>query len=306
MILKNLRVITICLLAMAGTAEAQSPGNPQKTESQQQDANSKKAEPSPPQPEIGAVTVQPQRSDESLAETKVYEPDCGKPKSQPEADLCVQRRVADAAESALHWTRIQTGGALVGLVLVLATLGVTAWTGKAASIAAQAAVDAVGAERAWMTFEGIQPATMLNAPIGNGKIEPKIYGIAIQWKNTGRSPSIKNGITSNIQYIGKNDEIPFFENNIKEEFRSGTIGPGRTVITSFFWLPPDIWESFAEGNIDIVAWSSVKYATTFNRSRICETEVTLRISYDGFRTGENGSSSPNYATHVMGPQNDAT
>jgi hypothetical protein len=37
----------------------------------------------------------------------IYSPDCQKPKDHPEADLCVQRRMADAAETQNHinaWT----------------------------------------------------------------------------------------------------------------------------------------------------------------------------------------------------------
>lgn len=208
MIQKFVRIFIVCMVALVGAAEAQSPGDAQQTKSQQQNTETKQAEPASPQANIRSVTVQPQRSDEGLTETKVYEPDCGKPKSQPEADLCVQRRVADTAESALHWTQIQTGGALVGLVLVLATLGVTAWTGKAASIAAQAAVDAVGAERAWMSFKGIQQATGTEIKVAPGRVEEKVFGIAMKWKNTGRSPALKTGLTIESKLIEKNDDIP--------------------------------------------------------------------------------------------------
>lgn len=152
--------------------------------------------------------MEPEATDKSLAEAEVYEPDCGKPKSQPDADLCVQRRVADAAESALHWTQFQTVGALAGLVLVLATLGVTAWTGKAASVAAQAAVDAVGTERAWMSFVDMMRG------MGAGKIDDVEHEhlaiFAPIWVNAGRSSALKSGIQREFRIISFNGQIPHF------------------------------------------------------------------------------------------------
>lgn len=291
---------------MIGAAEAQSPGNAQQTDSQQQNAQTKQAEPTPPKADIRIVPVQPQRSDKSLAETKVYEPDCGKPKDQPDADLCVQRRVADAAESALHWTQIQTGGALVGLVLVLATLGVTAWTGKAASIAAQAAVDTVGAERAWMSFDGIQQANGSNIVIEDGHVEASAHGISLKWKNTGRSPSLKTGVSVECGILEAGSEIPRFIDKAPDTGRTGTIGPGMTVYSRTNWFYGDVWRKFERGEIDFVFWSTIKYTTTFNRKIIRETEVTLKISHNGQQADDKGELRPNYAILVTGPQNDAT
>ncbi|WP_156653351.1 hypothetical protein [Methylobacterium sp. Leaf111] len=122
MILWKWWAVAACIVALSGSAHAQPVGNGQQGNSQKQDAQPEKAEPKTPQTNIRSPAIEAQRSNESPAQTKVYEPDCRKPKDQTEADLCVQRRVADAAEEALHWTKIQTGGALIGLVLVLATL----------------------------------------------------------------------------------------------------------------------------------------------------------------------------------------
>ncbi len=83
MILRKYCAVLICVLTIGGTAYGQSEGNANKGGGQQQNTQTKQTEPKPADPRISVVPIQPQRTDEGLAEAKVYEPDCGKPRASP-------------------------------------------------------------------------------------------------------------------------------------------------------------------------------------------------------------------------------
>lgn len=133
------RYIIFALLGVScayGVAVGQTPrdsqtGNQQKqARSQQPAADSTRTPPVPERretPEINRV------------EPGLYQPDCREPKDHPQADLCVQRRVAEAAENTLGLTQVQTVVGTIGLVLVLLSLSYSRTAARAAVIAAEAA-----------------------------------------------------------------------------------------------------------------------------------------------------------------------
>lgn len=79
-------------------------------------------------------------SEKKLSKAEIYERACNTPKDYQEADLCEQRRVADATELALFWTKFQTAIGTIGTLLILGGL----W---ASAISAWAAAEATSLSR---------------------------------------------------------------------------------------------------------------------------------------------------------------
>ncbi len=57
----------------------------------------------------------------------VYSPDCDSPKSRDEADLCEQRRMADAAYETVEWVEKQYWATIGEIVALVATIFVAAF-----------------------------------------------------------------------------------------------------------------------------------------------------------------------------------
>ena len=78
-------------------------------------------------------TLTPAPSEKVLSKTEIYERACNTPKDHQEAELCEQRRMADAAVSALNWGKYQTIVAGVGLLLIVSGLWASAMSAWAAA-----------------------------------------------------------------------------------------------------------------------------------------------------------------------------
>ncbi len=95
----------------------------------------------PPALENPKPVVVPEQKQPELAG---YQASCDKPKNREDADLCEQRRMAQAAEDSVWWARFQTLLGIFGFGAVLVSLIFTGWAAIAASRAAKAAEVSVG------------------------------------------------------------------------------------------------------------------------------------------------------------------
>jgi len=116
-----------CLAALLGPCKAQNDDAPPtaKAEQRQESANR-------------GLPLLPQKSDE-VAGAGYYERGCETPKQREDDDLCQQIRMADAAERAVFWAKLQTGLGAAGFVAVVVSLAFTGWAAYAAGRAAKAA-----------------------------------------------------------------------------------------------------------------------------------------------------------------------
>lgn len=230
-----------CLLASQIAAESQTPAQPEPGRAQPQTAQ--KAETPPgqdrplPIPDAGLLPQQQQ------AQPAVYDPDCRRPKDHDEADLCVQRQVAESAQDALRWTRWQTiiGGA--GLLFVLLSLGFSAWASRAAAVAAREAVRGneinrvafVVNQRPWLSIEFMIQGDFAFSPTGGAGVS-----VAVRIKNIGKSPA--HYIHTNIalrtpQSRSSSDEFIAFceESRIKTREHTRSLLPGEEYVRP--WHP---------------------------------------------------------------------
>lgn len=213
-----------------------------------------------------------------------YRAICDSPKDKDHADLCQQWRVAEAAESQIWLTG-------VGLVLVFGTLVFTAIAARAARDAVKegekataAALQAVGMERAWITFGGFSCGAI---PVEK-TMEPSKgiqgFGYIVTWKNTGRTPALRLTCYTDYRIVFPPEMIPTFEADEPptDGLKSVPLGPGDTVHTKLKHLRLED----AGMHVHLVVYSRVEYydliSSIMRISEICaRVESTPQMRPDG-------------------------
>lgn len=130
----------------------------------------------------------PRSPEDKQPETNWGQPNCENPNTQPEADLCQQRRMAKAAEDTVFLNQIQTGIGVVGGLLLLATLVANVVGTFAAKTAAQANRDSADIQVSIETPRlRILNVSLANPGDGVGRFRPMDVLITVQ--NFGRTPA---------------------------------------------------------------------------------------------------------------------
>jgi hypothetical protein len=150
---------------------------PQQTQTSGQQAKPNQARPLP-------SATEPSRGDraeEKKSKSRVYKSSCGESDDHNEAELCEQRRMADAAVEQLRVN-------CIGLILLALTFGVTAWAAWAAAEAAKAAQAAVDSSARTADH---QLRAYVNVTAGGATLAEHRVGVAllVVFKNFGMTPA---------------------------------------------------------------------------------------------------------------------
>lgn len=97
----------------------------------------------PPQQQPATPLSQPAPVSPPFPHSDRLQVNCESPKDHDEADLCEQKRQAQAAEDTVAWAAFQTKWTIAGIIAALASLFLSAWAAIAASRAAQSAAAGV-------------------------------------------------------------------------------------------------------------------------------------------------------------------
>ena len=116
----------------------------------------------------------------------IHQPKCEQPKSPQEADLCEQRRMANAAEAATCVGKVQLWSGIFGIGLVLVSLWLSAWAAIAAAKSANIAERHLEAsERPWISVEmAIQQEVVLGSEYAQVMVR-------FNATNHGKSPALQ-------------------------------------------------------------------------------------------------------------------
>jgi len=212
--------VAFSLLFLAGECHAQenAPAPPAQT----QETNPRTRPPPGPPPVV----------QETAAEAEYYKASCEKPKDHDAADLCEQRRMAQAAADAVWWARLQTWLGGFGFVVVMATLILNGIATKAASLSASAATAQVSLSRqAMMQTERafVHMAGLIIDRIANADVPDQVIGweIGVRWTNFGKTPAqycnLRTYGVRGPQQIDNTFTFPDQETN--DPLRPTTIGP---------------------------------------------------------------------------------
>jgi hypothetical protein len=176
----------------------------------------------------------------------------------------------------------------------------------AAQQSADAAVGALGSDRAWLsrgtTIRAfVQGLVIDGEPAGNGLM------LGVQWLNTGRSPAINVNVFTWHRLAFPNEPIPTFEPEILGPIIRGraTIGPGQN--------GQGVLRAISEAdyarlqNRELVVWlySRVDYEDVFNAGVPRYTETCARIEFNGEEIVD-GRGVPRMNVFPQGPQNSAS
>jgi hypothetical protein len=174
---------------------------------------------------------------------------------------------------------------------------------------ADAAMLAIGSERAWFTVDQIP---VIEA--ANGKIEDRDFARAVfaqvVWKNKGRSPSLKTTVHAAHQAVPFSDEtIPVFVPNWGGVDLGGTlpIGPDSIATSNPCPLVDLERDALFERKIALVVYSAIKYFDVFAPSVERVSEICCKIKFDGSVTDQiTGRTGHKWLVMAFGPQNTAT
>ena len=222
-------------------------------------ASQQQNEPAPPS------VIQPQMTELD------YRISCVRPEDHDAADLCEQRRMAQAAEEAVFWARWQTLISVLGFSAVFVSLILSAVATRAASRAAKAAENAIVVEnRAWISFR------QWNFGIDNDGTSAHPH-FRFLWINKGKTPAL------NIQAWTGRAEAECFKGGLEIAFDESTtnmpIGPdGEFRSAPIFFTPQEI---MASSQIPIRIRHSVRYKTAFPDLGERFSDLTLEVIYRG-------------------------
>ena len=174
---------------------------------------------------------------------------------------------------------------------------------------ADAAMLAVGSDRAWMTLD--EPMIM---PVNNATIDGvqhrNGFMFAAWWKNMGRSPATHAEIASDhclVPIDDINEPPSFIPRWYKEPGAGSTVGPNARVRSLPRAVGAQERQLIEDGSMAIILFAEVRYRDTFNPGTLHTTTVCLRFEYNGLiRDERTGAETPRWEITAIGPQNRIT
>ena len=260
--------------------------------------NQTEAKQEPPQPSavptIGADRTLPEPDPEN------YQTPCGAPKTDDDADLCQQWRMAEAAEETADWAFGQIIATGFEAVLLAIAIGVAFWAGswaKSAAIAGQKMV-----REASKATSAAQKAVEVTRDIGQRQIrayvgvtkarvsydeEAKTISYHLEISNTGQTPAYHTAIVTQHAYVGRNAKrMAKFRDELKHGSRTSISSGFPVHINRTIKLPnePDIIRFCLEEEGGFYVYGYLRYIDAFHRQR--RTIFNYRINVAEMVKGE--------------------
>jgi hypothetical protein len=200
------------------------------------------------------------------------------------------------------WLALLTGGLVVVSFIQIRYL---IRADRNAVRSADAAMLAIGSDRAWMTFDEIAinragDSTLDGAPFKNAVL------FEIKWRNRGRSPALRCECFIDMRIIPSTDNIPpVFVPHWGTDRNASPIGPG-AIATSppRFVLDAQI-DEFHKWNTVVIIYSAIRYRDVFNTTIERFSEACVKVRYGGLQKINDGPLVPRYEPTAFGPQNTA-
>ena len=200
----------------------------------------------------------------------LYSPDCDSPKSLDEADLCEQRRMADAAYETVEWVRKQYRATIGEISALVVTIFVAGLAVGAAFRANRIARDSAEHQ--------LRAYVMISDPIWTYPTDDSNFAVSLVWENTGQTPArrcmarasrgvFKDGLPDAFDYPDKASET---------KTETSSIGTSKTQKLTVGFDRSDV-EATLRGEKSLFVWSWIEYDDMFIGTSRHRTEVCLRI-----------------------------
>ncbi len=199
-------------------------------------------------------------------------------REQASRDLNAQEGMAWWAELMFYATAGTVVLTFVALVAIIRTLHHTRRAADytrdmlaQAELTTEAAIAAVGTERAWLTMAQIATQGPTNIEdVSTGKTFNNAIRIMLTWENTGRSPAIKVATRAFVevrrgadsQVIASFDDVQF-----SEQDHQGAVGVGQRAYGGTPIIQEDDARDWLEMNATIHLYAIISYNDTFSQTR---------------------------------------
>ncbi|BCG77800.1 hypothetical protein [Mesorhizobium sp. 113-3-3] len=222
-------------------------------------------------------------------------------------DLAAQQGVDQSTKKLVLLTIAQTVLAFFGTIALLYSLLLNRKATYAAVEASTAAREAIGVERAWLTFSGMRNEFHTDLKMPDGVVHAKAIAFSPKWMNTGRTPALKSEALSMGNIIGFEDPIPEFTPKDNDgEVMAMVIGPGVTVNSFPFYVVGDNLTALLGRHKRVAIYSKVTYADVYQPGITRCSECCISIKYKGQHLAENGEVTEIFDVAATGPQNTAS
>ena len=238
--------------------------------------NNDQQQASPPSP-VPVIVTEPIRIErEKTVDPNWRKPECGQPQNHDEADLCEQRRMAEAAENTVKLSAWQLGLGVVGAFLLFVTLYYSRQAARGAIVAAEAAQASVGlasttAERQLRAYVSVTPRTLQNF-----KRQWRI-GFECVVKNHGQTPC------SELNYVFGTAVLPslppvIFPEADRTIAKNAALFPDKDYFVTFFHDADLSAEDVADvetGAKRLHVWGVAHYRDAFGQMRTTEFSASV-------------------------------
>lgn len=175
----------------------------------------------------------------------------------------------------------------------------------AARDSADAAMAAVGSERAWITLTKVDIAHIHRGVLENGETFVEGLAAIVNWQNTGRSPAIKVAAATDYRIVDINETVPPVFGDIiaaRGAEDNGTIGPQVPVTIPTGGIGDALRSEILSRRKVYVIYSVVRYRDVYRSNLERVSEACIRIEYMGVG-GANPDGPIKWKIQAFGPQN---
>lgn len=167
----------------------------------------------------------------------------------------------------------------------------------------QAAIDSIKVERAWITKSGWGNYFISN-PIFDGVPQRgEALGIALHWRNDGRSPAINMKMTSDHALVEPGVGPPVFDGATDTGQKTASVGQSAVVKGMMRVVGVSDYKRLVEGSLSMYIYGKATYEDVFSRGIVRHTEVCCLVDLNGERVSETGERIPMINLMPEGPQN---
>lgn len=224
-----------------------------------------------------------------------------KAQNTEEAPSDPQVRMADSAENMFYVGLAEMVITFAGVMLVLGTLIYT-------KRAVEAARDAIRNDRAWIISSGVRVIPTGTITVDDNSYENGLL-VYIEWKNCGRTPSLRGEIYRDIAFREMEDSAPpaFTPHWSSTHRSSATIGPDMRCSSPPAFIVGKDYDEFLAGRCRAFVYAAIRYYDIYKPEEMRVSEACFDIISNGVEINrETGQRVPRHEIRSVGPQNTAT
>jgi hypothetical protein len=175
----------------------------------------------------------------------------------------------------------------------------------AARDSANAAMTAIGSERAWITFENFETASFGGGTMDGIDVAEGLL-ISIKWKNSGRSPALMAQIFIDKEWMEPGGVVPIFGPRSRGEQHNGPVGQDKIISSWPLGLNDTETARLRSRDVSLAIYSVAYYRDTFQPDIIRQSEFCGELVLSGERTEGGGIPRPYFTMSPRGEQNTVT